>query len=98
MSTRKILTLTSPEESLRSIASSSRAPASGDTINKVTDYVHTLGVQDMDFRDITPAFISGLTTYLQSLPNQGSRRSILSLTYLICFSRESANINPAPGD
>lgn len=26
----------------------------GDTINKVTDYVHTLGVQDMDFRDITP--------------------------------------------
>ena len=50
----------------------------GDTINKVTDYVHTLGVQDMDFRDITPAFISGLTTYLQSLPNQRTPGATLS--------------------
>lgn len=42
----------------------------GDTINKLTDYVNSLGVRDLDFADITPAFISGFTTYLQSLKNQ----------------------------
>ena len=28
----------------------------GDSINKLTDYIRLLGVRDMDFRDITPAF------------------------------------------
>ena len=31
----------------------------GDTINKLTDYVLTLGVNDIDFKDITLAFITG---------------------------------------
>jgi integrase len=42
----------------------------GDTINKLTDYINSLGVRDLDFADITPAFISGFTAYLQSLQNQ----------------------------
>lgn len=50
----------------------------GDTINKVTDYIHTLGVSDLDFIDITPSFISGLTSYLQSLPNQRYPEATLS--------------------
>ena len=50
----------------------------GDSINKLTDYVHSLGVKDMDFRDISPAFISGYTTYLQSLPNTRYPDSTLS--------------------
>ena len=50
----------------------------GDTINKLTEYVHSLGVKDMDFRDITPSFISGLTTYLQSLPNTRYPDAMLS--------------------
>lgn len=50
----------------------------GDTINKLTDYIHTLGVKDMDFRDVTPAFISGLTSYLQGLPNQRTPGATLS--------------------
>ena len=32
----------------------------------------------MDFRDITPQFISGYTAYLQSLPNQRTADSTLS--------------------
>lgn len=50
----------------------------GDTINKLTDYVHSLGVKDMDFRDITPTFISGLTSYLQTLPNRRNPEANLS--------------------
>lgn len=50
----------------------------GDSINKLTDYVHSLGVKDMDFRDITPAFISGFMTHLQSLPNQRHPEATLS--------------------
>lgn len=51
----------------------------GDSINKLTEYIQTLlGVKDMDFRDITPQFISGYTAYLQSLPNQRTADSTLS--------------------
>jgi len=50
----------------------------GDTINKTTDYIHSLGVNDMDFRDITPTFLTGLTSYLQSLPNRRNPESTLS--------------------
>lgn len=50
----------------------------GDTINKLSDYIHTLGVSDMDFRDISPKFISGFTAYLQSLPNQRNPGTTLS--------------------
>lgn len=50
----------------------------GDTINKTTDYVHSLGVKDMDFRDITPAFISGFVTHLQSLTSQRNPGATLS--------------------
>ena len=49
-----------------------------DTINKLTDYIHTLGVRDMDFRDITPAFISGFIAWLQSLSNQKKPGTTLS--------------------
>ena len=42
----------------------------GDTIRKLTDYIHSLGIKDLDFIDITPSFISGFTSYLQALPNQ----------------------------
>lgn len=42
----------------------------GDTIRKLTDYIHSLGVKDLDFIDITPSFISGFTSYLQTLSNQ----------------------------
>lgn len=42
----------------------------GDTIRKLTDYIHSLGVKDLDFIDITPSFISGFISYLQTLPNQ----------------------------
>lgn len=50
----------------------------GDTINKLTDYIHSLGVKDLDFIDITPSFISGLTSYLQTLPNQRHPGTTLS--------------------
>ena len=50
----------------------------GDTINKLTDYIHSLGVKDLDFIDITPSFISGFTSYLQTLPNQRHPDSTLS--------------------
>ena len=40
------------------------------SITKLTDYIQTLGVKDMDFLDITPSFIAGYTSYLQSLPNK----------------------------
>jgi integrase len=50
----------------------------GDSINKLKGYVHSLGVKDMDFIDITPAFISGYTSYLQSLPNTRYPDSMLS--------------------
>lgn len=50
----------------------------GDTINKVTGYVQSLGVKDMDFRDVTPAFISGFTAYLQSLSNRRNPDATLS--------------------
>jgi Site-specific recombinase XerD len=50
----------------------------GDTINKTTEYVHSLGVKDMDFRDITPSFISGFVSYLQSLTNQRNPEATLS--------------------
>ena len=49
-----------------------------DSINKLTDYIHTLGVRDMDFRDITPAFISGFTSWLQSLSNRKKPGTTLS--------------------
>lgn len=42
----------------------------GDTIRKLSEYIHSLGVKDLDFIDVTPAFISGFTSYLQALPNQ----------------------------
>lgn len=42
----------------------------GDSINKLSDYILSRGVKDMDFRDVTPSFISDYTAYLQSLPNQ----------------------------
>ena len=48
------------------------------SISKLTDYIQTLGVQDMDFRDITPTFITGYTSYLQSLPNQRTPDTTLS--------------------
>lgn len=48
------------------------------SITKLTDYIQTLGVQDMDFRDITPSFITGYTSYLQSLPNQRTPGTTLS--------------------
>ena len=50
----------------------------GDSINKLTDYVQSLGVKDMDFRDITPAFISGFTAYLQTLTNRRNPDTTLS--------------------
>ena len=50
----------------------------GDSINKLTEYVHSLGIKDMDFRDISPAFVSGYTAYLQSLPNTRYPDSTLS--------------------
>ena len=50
----------------------------GDTINKLADYIHSLGVKDMDFRDISPRFIDGYTTYLQSLPNTRKPSETLS--------------------
>lgn len=50
----------------------------GDTINKLTEYVLSLGVNDIDFKDITPAFITGLTSYLRSLPNRRNPGSTLS--------------------
>lgn len=50
----------------------------GDTINKLTGYIHSLGVKDLDFRDVTPAFISGLTSYLQLLPNRRNPEANLS--------------------
>lgn len=50
----------------------------GDTINKITDYVHSLGVKDMDFRDISPSFISGFVSYLQSLTSQRNSYATLS--------------------
>lgn len=49
-----------------------------DSINKLTYYIHTLGVRDMDFRDITPAFISGFIAWLQSLSNQKKPGTTLS--------------------
>ncbi len=49
-----------------------------DTINKLSDYVQSLGVKDMDFRDITPAFISGFTAYLQTLTNRRNPDTTLS--------------------
>ncbi len=49
-----------------------------DTIRKLTDHIQALGVQDMDFRDITPAFVEGFTAYLQSLPNQRTPGTTLS--------------------
>ena len=50
----------------------------GDSINKLSDYVQSLGVKDMDFRDITPAFISGFTAYLQTLTNRRNPDTTLS--------------------
>lgn len=50
----------------------------GDSINKLTEYVHTLKVKDMDFRDITPSFISGFVSFLQGLPNQRNPDATLS--------------------
>jgi len=50
----------------------------GDTLNKLTDHIHSLGVNDLDFRDITPSFISGFTTYLQSIPSQRNPEATLS--------------------
>ena len=50
----------------------------GDSINKLTDYIYSLGVKDMDFRDITPAFISGFTAYLQTLTNRRNPDTTLS--------------------
>ena len=50
----------------------------GDSINKLSDYVLSLGVKDMDFRDITPAFISGFTAYLQTLTNRRNPDTTLS--------------------
>ena len=51
----------------------------GDTVNKLSDYVHTsLSVKDVDFRDITPAFISGFVAYMQSLPNRRNPEANLS--------------------
>ena len=35
-------------------------------------------MQDLDFRDITPTFISGLTSYLKTLPNQRNPEANLS--------------------
>lgn len=50
----------------------------GDTINKLTNYILSLGVSDIDFRDITPSFISGFTSYLQSLTSQRNPDATLS--------------------
>ena len=50
----------------------------GDAINKLTDYVLSLGVNDIDFKDITPAFITSLTSYLRTLPNRRNPGSTLS--------------------
>ena len=66
------------KESLEQAKQWGTAKKYGDSINKLTDYIRSLGVRDMDFRDITPAFISGLTSYLQSLPNQRRPESTLS--------------------
>lgn len=52
----------------------------GDTINKLTNYIQTLGVKDLDFRDLTPSFISGFTTFLQSLPNSRYPGAVISPT------------------
>lgn len=66
------------KESLEQAKQWGTAKKYGDSINKLTDYIRSLGVRDMDFRDITPAFISGLTSYLQSLPNQRHPEDTLS--------------------
>lgn len=50
----------------------------GDTINKLSGYIHTLGVKDLDFIDITPSFISGFSSYLQTLPSQRTPGATLS--------------------
>lgn len=50
----------------------------GDTINKLSDYVHAEGVKDMDFRDVTPTFISGFTAYLHTLTNRRNPDATLS--------------------
>lgn len=50
----------------------------GDTINKLTDYIQTMGVSDVDFRDITPMFIKGFTSHLQSLTNRRNPSTTLS--------------------
>ena len=50
----------------------------GDSIHKLTEYVQSLGVKDMDFRDITQTFINGFTAYLQSLSNRRNPGATLS--------------------
>ena len=50
----------------------------GDTLNKLTDFIHSQGVKDMDFRDVSPAFISGFTAYLQGLTNRRNPEATLS--------------------
>ncbi len=50
----------------------------GDSIHKLTEYVQGLGVKDMDFRDVTQQFITGFTTYLQSLSNRRNPGATLS--------------------
>ena len=50
----------------------------GDSINKLSDYVHSLGVKDTDFRDVSPAFVAGFTSYLQSLTNRRNPDATLS--------------------
>lgn len=50
----------------------------GDTIRKLTEYIHSQGVKDLDFLDVTPAFISGFTSYLQGLHNQRYPDALLS--------------------
>lgn len=50
----------------------------GDSINKLSDYVHSQGVRDMDFRDVTPTFISGFTAYMQTLTNRRNPDATLS--------------------
>ncbi|MDO5442170.1 MAG: site-specific integrase [Bacteroidia bacterium] len=50
----------------------------GDTLNKLIDYIQTLGVNDVDFRDVTPMFIKGFTSFLQSLPNRRDPSTTLS--------------------
>ena len=47
------------KESLEQAKQWGTAKKYGDSINKLTDYIRALGVRDMDFRDITPAFQGG---------------------------------------